>query len=92
MNLRFSKHAYVRMQSRNVDPGLVAKALTDGLIVESTPQKIIFKRNRLFVVMSTDMTTVITVYKQRKSAAKRHRRERIREKKKIHKLMGMGGC
>lgn len=92
MTPQFSKHAYARMQSRNVAPGLVAKALADGLIVESTPQKIIFKRNRLFVVMSTDMTTVITVYKQRKSAAKRHRRERIREKKKIHKLMGMGGC
>ena len=92
MSPQFSKHAHARLQSRHVDPVLVAKTLADGLIVESTPQKIIFKRNRLFVVMSTDMTTVITVYKQRKSAAKRHRRERIREKKKIHKRMGMGGC
>ena len=64
MTPQFSKHAHARLQSRHVDPVLVAKTLEDGLIVESTPQKIIFKRNRLFVVMSTDMTTVITVYKQ----------------------------
>lgn len=92
MTPQFSKHAYARMQSRNVDPVLVRKALEDGIVVSEAAGTITFKRNRLFVVMSTDMTTVITVYKQRKSAAKRHRRERIREKKKIHNLMGMGGC
>lgn len=88
MNLRFSKHAYVRMQSRNVDPVLVAKALADGLIVESTPQKIIFKRNRLFVVMSRDMSTVVTVYKQRKCTVKRDRRERKKQNRRLKKLMG----
>ena len=76
MNLRFSKHAYVRMQSRNVDPDLVAKALTDGIVVSETTGSITFKRNRLFVVMSRDMSTVVTVYKQRRCTVKRDRRER----------------
>lgn len=88
MTPQFSKHAHARLQSRHVDPVLVAKALADGLIVESTPQKIIFKRNRLFVVMSRDMSTVVTVYKQRRCTVKRDRRERKKQNRRLKKLMG----
>lgn len=88
MTPQFSKHAHARLQSRHVDPVLVAKTLADGLIVESTPQKIIFKRNRLFVVMSRDMSTVVTVYKQRRCTVKRDRRERKKQNRRLKKLMG----
>ena len=88
MNLRFSKHAYVRMQSRNVAPDLVAKALTNGIVVSETTGSITFKRNRLFVVMSRDMSTVVTVYKQRRCTVKRDRRERKKQNRRLKKLMG----
>ena len=88
MNLRFSKHAYARMQSRNVAPDLVVKALTDGIVVRETTGSITFKRNRLFVVMSRDMSTVVTVYKQRKGTVKRDRRERKKQNRRLKKLMG----
>ena len=88
MNLRFSKHAYVRMQSRNVAHDLVAKALTDGIVVSETTGSITFKRNRLFVVMSRDMSTVVTVYKQRRCTVKRDRRERKKQNRRLKKLMG----
>ena len=78
------------MQSRNVDPVLVQKALEDGIVVSEAAGTITFKRNRLFVVMSRDMSTVVTVYKQQKCTVKRDRRERNKEKKKLHKLME--GC
>lgn len=89
MSPQFSKHAYARMQSRNVDPVLVQKALEDGIVVSEAAGTITFKRNRLFVVMSRDMSTVVTVYKQQKCTVKRDRRER-NKKKKLHKLME--GC
>ena len=76
MTPQFSKHAYARMQSRNVDPVLVRKALEDGIVVSEAAGTITFKRNRLFVVMSRDMSTVVTVYKQRRCTVKRDRRER----------------
>ena len=88
VNLRFSKHAHLRMQSRNVDPGLVTKALTDGIVVSETTGSITFKRNRLFVVMSRDMSTVVTVYKQRRCTVKRDRRERKKQNRRLKKLMG----
>lgn len=91
VNLRFSKHAHLRMQSRNVDPGLVAKALTDGIVVSETTGSITFKRNRLFVVMSRDMSTVVTVYKQRRCTVKRDRRERKKQNRRLKKLMGASG-
>lgn len=88
MNLQFSRHAYARMQSRNVDPDLVAKALTDGIVVSETTGSITFKRNRLCVVMSRDMSTVVTVYKQRRCTVKRDRRERKKQNRRLKKLMG----
>lgn len=88
MTPQFSKHAYARMQSRNVDPVLVRKALEDGIVVSEDAGTITFKRNRLFVVMSRDMSTVVTVYKQQKCTVKRDRRERSRQERKLKKLMG----
>lgn len=88
MTPQFSKHAHARLQSRHVDPVLVAKALTDGIVVSETTGSITFKRNRLFVVMSRDMSTVVTVYKQRRCTVKRDRRERKKQNRRLKKLMG----